>query len=231
MIKSLEIEFIEDKEAKNLHLDFDFSNTNTMYLEQTSEELQEEPWVQLEYYKCKQCTLSKDNYRHCPAALSLGKYAKELFHRHSTDRVSVHVKEDNGRELRLNSVPLQEVTGELVKLAVFQSECPIGRRIKKALQFVPAFPNDKEISKAFALFFAMQQLKKGMDGKSEVEKEQELYLESLHELFENLCYRVRHITRGDASVNGVMIYHSLMMLVSLSLPEVLEKVIDEYSSW
>jgi hypothetical protein len=228
MIKRIEIHFDEDPEAKPLLLDFDFSITNTMYIDDVPEELVKADWVQLENNKCSQCTLKKENHQACPVAVNLGKYAHELFDRLSTDTVSIQLWEESGRHLQLANIPLQDVTGELVRLAVFQSECPIGRRVKKALEFVPPFPTDGEITRAFALFFAMQQLQqKGRD----VTQEQILYLNSMHDLFENLSRRVRAITRGDAGVNGVMIYHSLMMLVSLSLPEHLEKIMKEYTNW
>ena len=161
-------------------------------------------------------------------AQNVAHYARELFHRYSTDTVSIQLWEDSGRHLQLVNIPLQEVTGELVRMAVFQSECPIGRRVKQALEFVPPFPTDRETTRAFALFFAVQQLQQ--KDKSSTE-EQIIYLDSLHELFENLSRRVRAITKGDAGVNGVMIYHSIMMLVSLSLPENLKKLMDEYSNW
>ncbi|MCM8537017.1 MAG: hypothetical protein NE334_13850 [Lentisphaeraceae bacterium] len=228
MIKRIEIHFDEDPDSKPLALDFDFSITNTIYVDDAPEELVKESWVQLDNNKCSQCTLKNENHPACPVALNLGKYAHELFHRQSTDTVSIQLWEESGRHLQLANIPLQDVTGELVRMAVFQSECPIGRRVKKALEFVPPFPTDGETTRAFALFFAMQQLQQtGRD----VTKEQIIYLDSLHELFENLSRRVRAITRGDAGVNGVMIYHSLMMLVSLSLPENLEKVMKEYTNW
>ena len=228
MIKRIEIHFDEDPDSKPLALDFDFSITNTMYVDDAPEELIKESWVKLDNNKCSQCTLKSENHPACPVALNLGKYAHELFHRQSTDTVSIQLWEESGRHLQLANIPLQDVTGELVRMAVFQSECPIGRRVKKALEFVPPFPTDGETTRAFALFFAMQQLQQtGRD----VTKEQIIYLDSLHELFENLSRRVRAITRGDAGVNGVMIYHSLMMLVSLSLPENLEKVMKEYTNW
>ena len=230
MIKRIEIHFDEDPDAEPLILDFDFSITNTMYIDDVDELLQEH-WVQLESHKCSQCTLKNEDHPLCPVAKNLGKYARGLFHRHSTDTVSIQLWEDSGRHSQLANIPLQDVTGELVRMAVFQSECPIGRRVKKALEFVPPFPTDQETTRAFALFFAMQQLQQEGQSSDDVTKEQIIYLDSLHELFENLSHRVRAITRGDAGVNGVMIYHSLMMLVSLSLPENLEKIMKEYTKW
>ena len=231
MIKRIEIHFDEDPDSEALCLDFDFSITNTMYIKDISEEVMKESWVQLENNKCSQCTLKKENHPLCPVAKNLAKYARELFHRHSTDTVSIQLWEGSGRHLSLQNIPLQDVTGELVRMAVFQSECPIGRRVKKALEFVPPFPTDQETTRAFALFFAMQQLQESGKQTDDVTQEQIIYLDSLHELFENLSRRVRAITRGDAGVNGVMIYHSLMMLVSLSLPENLEKIMKEYTHW
>ena len=200
-------------------------------IEDLDDEMDKEEWIQLETHKCSQCTLSKGEFPLCPVAKNLSKYARELFHRQSTDTVSIQLWEGSGRHLQLSNIPLQDVTGELVRMAVFQSECPIGRRVKKALEFVPPFPTDQETTRAFALFFAMQQLQQGEGTTDDVTKEQIIYLDSLHELFENLSRRVRAITRGDAGVNGVMIYHSLMMLVSLSLPENLEKIMKEYTNW
>ena len=231
MVKRIEIRFDEDPESQPLVLDFDFSSTNTMYLDDYAQESEIEEWVKLETYKCSQCTLKSAEHPCCPVAHNIAHYARELFHRYSTDTVSIQLWEDSGRHLQLVNIPLQEVTGELVRMAVFQSECPIGRRVKKALEFVPPFPTDSETTRAFALFFAIQQLQQKDKSPTDATKEQIIYLDSLHELFENLSRRVRAITKGDAGVNGVMIYHSIMMLVSLSLPENLKKLMDEYSNW
>ena len=52
----------------------------------------------------------------CPVVKSLSKYAQELFHSQSTDTVSIELLESSGRNLQLSNIPLQDVTGELVRM-------------------------------------------------------------------------------------------------------------------
>ena len=227
MISKIEIRFDEDPQAKTLIWDFDFTVTRSVWLD--SSKRKEEEWTALENEKCPSCTLDSAAEPQCPVAVILASYAKELFNRHSTDLVTVRAWSASGRLLVLTGIQLQEVTGELVRLAVFQSGCPIGRKMRRAVEFLPPFPDDKEVAKSFALHLALEDRKHKRSlfdfGKNTIVKD----LDELTSLFECLSRRIRPITLGDAQVNGVLIYHSLAMMMAISLPDQIQSAMKEIS--
>jgi hypothetical protein len=227
MISKIEIRFDDDPQNKPLIWDFDFTLTRSVHLDASKRK--EEEWTALGNEQCPSCSLDPAVDPQCPVAVILASYAKELFNRHSTDLVTVRAWSASGRLLVLPGIQLQEVTGELVRLAVFQSGCPIGRKMRRAVEFLPSFPDDKEIAKAFALHLALEDRKQKRSlfdfGRNTVVKD----LDELTRLFECLSRRIRPITLGDAQVNGVLIYHSLAMMMAISLPEQIESALKEIS--
>ncbi len=227
MISKIEIRFDDDPQGKPLIWDFDFTVTRSVHLEASKRK--EEEWTALENEKCPSCTLDPAVDPQCPVAVILASYAKELFNRHSTDSVTVRAWSAAGRLLVLPGIQLQEVTGELVRLAVFQSGCPIGRKMRRAVEFLPPFPDDQEITKSFALHLALEDRRHKRAlfefGKNPIVKD----LNELTSLFECLSRRIRPITLGDAQVNGVLIYHSLAMMMAISLPEQIQSSLKEFS--
>ena len=59
MIKRVEINFDENPHEASLVLNFDSSNTNTMYIDDFDDEIQKESWLQQPTHKCSQYTLKK----------------------------------------------------------------------------------------------------------------------------------------------------------------------------
>ncbi len=227
MISKLEIRFDDDPQSNLLIWDFDFTQTRSVFLEESKRK--EEAWTALGNVKCPSCTLDASVDPQCPVAVILASYAKELFNRHSTDLVTVRAWSASGRLLILPGIQLQEVTGELVRLAVFQSGCPIGRKMRRAVELLPPFPAAKEIARSFALHLAVEDGKHKRSlfsfGKNKIEKD----LEDLTQLFDCLSRRIRPITLGDAQVNGVIIYHSLSMMMAISLPDQIQSAMKEIS--
>ncbi len=154
----------------------------------------------------------------CPVAEVLAKYAHDLADHKSFEKVKVEVFQKDQQPFTLSNVPLQRVVGELVRLAAFQYECPIGRKIKPAMTELPPFPTNDEILEAFAKAFA-DEAENG-----ELNSDEVALLEDLHDLFGNLSVRLDQVGRGDAHLNGVVILHSLSVLFSLSAPELIGKV-------
>lgn len=177
-------------------------------------------WMRLEYCQCPACTLSPQQHPLCPVAEVLGKYAFDLAEYRSYEAVNVDVFIDTGDVVQLESIPLQTVVSELVRLAVFQYECPVGRSVKPAMSDLPPFPSNDEILDAFARAF-----EPGVGTNTvNLSEEQEIYLEALHDLFGNLSVRLEHLGHGDAHLNGVVILHSLAVLFTLSAPELISVV-------
>lgn len=197
--------------------DFEFSVHGTMRL--TNVFLSGVPeWIRLENFQCPACTLKPEVSPTCPVAEVLAKYAHDLADHKSFERVMVEVFQKDQPPFTLSNVPLQRVVGELVRLAAFQYECPIGRKIKPAMTALPPFPTNDEILDAFAKAFAEE----SQDG--ELNSDEVALLEDLHDLFGNLSVRLDQVGRGDAHLNGVVILHSLSVLFSLSAPELISRV-------
>ncbi|MDT8389103.1 MAG: hypothetical protein RRC34_01165 [Lentisphaeria bacterium] len=206
-------------DGTDLHWDFDFSAQGTMRVNRLS--MTKIPqWMRLEYCQCPGCLLTPKKNPLCPVAEVLGKYAFDLAEYRSYESVNVDVFLDTGDVVQLESIPLQTVVSELVRLAVFQYECPIGRAVKPAMSDLPPFPSNDEILDAFARAF-----EPGLGADTvNLSEEQEIYLEALHDLFGNLSVRLEHLGQGDAHLNGVVILHSLAVLFTLSAPELISVV-------
>lgn len=203
------------------HWDFDFSLGGTMRVNRMSV-TQIPRWMRLEYCQCPACTLDTAEHPLCPVAEVLGKYAFDLANYRSYEIVNVDVFDEKGERTRLESIPLQTVVSELVRLAVFQYECPIGRLVKPAMSALPPFPSNDEILSAFALAFEPEI---GTNTVS-LNEDQQVYLEALHDLFGNLSVRLEHLGQGDAHLNGVVILHSLAVLFTLSAPDLIGVIRD-----
>ncbi|MFO7821346.1 MAG: hypothetical protein R6V56_04750 [Lentisphaeria bacterium] len=216
MIQTITIEFAD---GNRLKWDFDFSLQGTMQMDTLF--LQGVPkWMELAYCQCPACTLSTTSNPTCPVAEALGRYLHKLAHHNSYDQVKVEVFTDDGCKTVIDSIALQNVVSELVRLAVFQYECPIGRQVKPAMTTLPPFPSNEDILNAFALTFA-QSLDQDCNIPSAAQSK---IMEDLHDLLGNLCVRLESVGEGDAQLNGIVILHSLATLFTLSAPELIADV-------
>lgn len=215
--------------GRTLHWNLDFSDHGTLQMSSFifSTSL---PWISLDFHKCPACTLDRRTNPTCPVAEVLAQYAKDLADRTSFERVKVHVVDEEGRHIMLRDVPLQNVVGELVRLAAFQAGCPVGRKIKPAMTRLAPFPKNNEILQALALFFALQYRDEDSTSSS-LHEGQVAFMHSLHEVFGCLSKRLENAGRGDVYLNAVVIMHSLSMLFSLSAPELIQDAISEARFW
>lgn len=209
-----------------LNWEFDFSDHGTLQMRNFLFVVRL-AWVRLDFFKCPGCTLEKSANPTCPVAMVLAQYARDLADRKSFEDVRVFVDEDDGRQIILEKVALQTVVGELVRLAVFQSACPVGRRVKPTMARLHPFPTNKETLQALAVFFALR----SRGGNGALDPEQVQFMKSLHEVFGCLCKRLETAGKGDVYLNAVVVMHSLSLLFSLSAPELIENAIAECRSW
>jgi len=223
MITGLTIE-LEDGSSQHWNLDFSEQGTIRMTNPVVLSRME---WIKLDFHKCPGCSLNDRLCISCPVAEVLAQYARDLADHLSYERVKVRITEDNRREMILQDIALQTVVGELVRWAVFQSGCPIGRKIKPAMTRLPPFPSNDQILQAIAIFFALQ----NPDDSGEMREEQITFMNSLHELFGCLSKRLENVGLGDACLNGVVIVDSLSMLFSLSAPELVQDAISECRFW
>lgn len=135
--QQLSIEF-SDGTVEVLHIERRETGTHTPTLREKPA-----PWTMLPFHKCPSCSLPKGIYC-CPAALSLQGTMGKLKRRSSTERVRATAVDAEGRAQTVEW-DLQSVGSTLVKLAVFESACPVGYRLKPYLAGLPAFTDSLQL--------------------------------------------------------------------------------------
>lgn len=225
MIESLRITFADGTSKK---WDFDFSSMGTWNSPDhiaPVEYLMSQGWIKLDSHKCPQCSLASSPSALCPVALLMAQYALDLKSRASTEPVDVIVAHSQNRRTELTQIPLQRVVSELVRLAVFQSRCPVGRKLKPAMRRLPPFPVAEEVLHALAVFFLIEHLRGSSGNEGCVDMD---YVRDLHLVFVHLSKRMRDVGKGDAAVNGVIIIDAISQLFAVSAPNLIRKTIEEF---
>ncbi len=151
------------------------------------------PWTMLSFHKCPSCTLPTGIYC-CPAALSLQATMGKLRSRSSTERVRATAVDGEGRSQTVEW-DLQSVGSSLVQLAVFETACPVGYRLKPYLAGLPPFSDSLELMR-----HVTRKILEKHGGSVEASR-QELSetLGPLAEVFVHLIRRIRS-EDGDAGV-------------------------------
>jgi hypothetical protein len=164
------------------------------------------PWTKLGYYKCPCCPLPGE-LGACPAALSMQTTLDRLRHRTSTETVKATAIDDQGNKQTV-SWPLQMVGSIMVQLAVFSSDCPVGRKIKPYLKGLPPFtPSDGLLKHVMRSVLGTQ------GGQIEgARQEIREIIEPLRQVFEHLLLRLR----GDESASQDAIPNSIVHVDTLT---------------
>lgn len=210
---------IKQPDGQLLHWNLGFSDRGTLQVG-TAALLVEAPWARLAYCQCPACSLRPDICPTCPVAAILYRYARDLADRDSFEKVDVHMVLEDGRHVILKQITLQHVVSELVRLAVFQSACPVGRPAKLAMARLAPFPDSRDILTALAAFFAERGRRDASCGPPAS------FMEDLHAVFGCLCRRLEKTCNGDALLNAVVVLHSLSVLFTLSAPELIREAAD-----
>ncbi len=222
MLRALTV-FLND--GTTLRWNLDFSERGTVRVPEDGERAVLS-WTALGHHQCLVCPLDAKETEVCPVADVLGEYAMDLADYPSSEKGTVHILEDGGRRIILEEVPLQTVAGELVRLAVFQGGCPVGRQVKPAMARLRPFPSDRDFLEAMALHFAFR--KRNNEESGGDFSEHEKVMQSLHDLFGCLSKRLENQGEGDVCINAVVIMHSLSLFFSLSAPALIKRAMEEF---
>ncbi len=184
--------------GKTLKYNFDYSAEGTLMFVRMSEDVIKK--INLNYHKCSFCTLEGGEYAICPAAEIISYYTNILSHIKSYEMIEI--------EYTINSAPTNLIKGqisaqmlavEFMKIATFQSKCPIGRKIKTSVMKLPEFLGDEELLGKLENLF----------------NEDNKYLLELYiKVFENLMERFRDETETDSKMNGFVHFHTLMRMLA-----------------
>ena len=178
--QEISIEF-SDGSTQALHIERRDTGTHIPSRRETPK-----PWTELEFNKCSSCTLPA-MMRYCPAAQSLQGTMGKLRSRASTERVTAKVVDGRGRTQTFER-DLQGVGATLVRLAVFETACPVGYRLKPYLAGLSPFSDSMGLMR----HITRKILEK--HGGSEEKAKQELReaLAPLQEVFLKLIQRLRN---------------------------------------
>ncbi len=157
------------------------------------------PWTKLGYRKCPCCPLPGD-LGWCPAALSLQTTLERLRHRTSVEMVTATAIDERGRK-ETTTAPLQSVGAVLVQLAVFASECPVGRSVKPHLGGLSPFIPSTELIQAL--------LDRIVAAGGDVEK----LVKPLHEVF---VYLLSRLSGGSGKANEDAIPNSVVRVDAIA---------------
>ncbi|MBN2449753.1 MAG: hypothetical protein JXR77_05150 [Lentisphaeria bacterium] len=186
----------------------DFSEYGTLRIN-TTRWSHKRPWARLSFCQCSCCPLQDGPYATCPVAEVILEYALDLAERSSCEEVSVSLRDEGERIQAFAPMALQDVVGELIRLAVYQAGCPIGRKVKPAMAGLALFPSQEEVLAALGRHFA------ALGGEAIAIK----IMADLHEVFCSLGRRLGAAGSGDVYLNAVVVQEALAALFRLTAPE------------
>ncbi|MGM0441765.1 MAG: DUF6901 family protein [Elusimicrobiota bacterium] len=189
-------------------------NTETIKLELTPDRMSFAPgyldkenypeWVKLGFHKCEICTLDEDEYKVCPAALSIVKIIDSFKDMLSYENVTVEIITPERKIVK--DVQIQAALSSVLGLSLGLSDCPVLEQFSSMARFHLPFSSIEEtMFRTTGSYLLKQYFINKYDGSPDWE------LEGLKEFYSkvsvvngNLVERIRSGSIKDASVNAVV---------------------------
>ncbi len=220
------IEF-EDGTVEDLHIERKETGTHV-----PSRREKPKPWTMLPFHKCPSCTLP-GGIACCPPALSLQGTMGKLRSRRSIERVKATAIDAEGRSQTVEW-DLMTVGATLVQLAVFESACPVGYRLKPYLSGLPPFSDSMELMRHIT-----RKILQKHDGSIEAaRKELSEALPPLQEVFHHLIKRMKKdksdpsdaeasLSINDAVPNSIIQVDAISQRFSLKVDKLCAEIASE----
>jgi len=183
-------------------------------------------WTELDYHKCPGCPIPSSRGAICPAAASLSGVLTDFQARSSTEPCEVEVVSDQRRYLA--KVRVQAGLRSLIGLIMPSSGCPtLGRLRTLARYHLPFADHDETLFRVVGSYLMMQYVRerKGLSADWALDGVRELY-EELQSVDMAFAARIREASPEDATVNALVSLFSLATMVSISLDEDLNRVLQ-----
>lgn len=176
-------------------------------------------WVDLNFFKCVNCSLDEKTNRHCPAALSMVDVIEFFSDFMSFTEADIVVETEN-RSIYKHTT-LQVGISSLIGLCMASSGCPIIGKLKPMAWFHLPFASAEEtVFRAMSTYLLAQYFRK-LQGKTpdwDLENLEEFYTE-IHTVNDGFAERLRNIHIHDASINALIILDSFANFVLLEIHE------------
>jgi len=182
------------------------------------------PWTRLDHHKCPCCPFSSNRTTHCSAALSIASFLQKFTDHLSFEEVRVIAIDRVNRQTHWE-MSLQRALYVLMRIALYNSACPVTERFRQLLYDIRPFVTDNELVKHLTIKFLLM-----FNG----EKGQALHFiqdsfSELHTVYSFLAKRVGAGMKGDAIVNSILIIDVVSMEIEVFFEKIYSKIIQELS--
>lgn len=174
-------------------------------------------WTRLDFHQCSNCPLSRDDYRHCPAAVDLEPLASAFGDIASVAKVTVEVRAPERTYLK--ECDAQTGLRALLGLLMSTSACPILRRLRVLAATHLPFASLEETTFRFCGAYLIRQYFELKDGRTPDWEMTQLIsffqeLQTLNKCFKN---RLNAAVAEDSQLNalGTLFYIALGLQMSV----------------
>lgn len=174
-------------------------------------------WTALDYRQCGHCPLQKSEHPDCPPASKLALISEPFADRKSFEEVTVEVQ--TAQRSYHKTLPLQEGLFGLFGLIMATSGCPhLSFLAPMARYHLPFSTLEETIVRSTSLYLLGQYFvaQRGGEPDFELEKFGAQYAE-VRQVNLDFAERLRHIAKGDAGINSVVILDAYAQLLSAEL--------------
>lgn len=161
-------------------------------------------WCDLEYKKCPNCPLNKDNNPHCPLALRLIPFV-EMKSCVSYDMVTCRVSMDD--KVIEKHTTAQEAFSSLLGLVMATSGCPHTSFFKPMAWFHQPFSSEYEtIMRACSSFLLAKHFERETHFKdTQLFNELKNIYEEIHTINVQIAKRIQRDSSGDSAMNAIVL--------------------------
>lgn len=181
-------------------------------------------WVDLDYHKCENCTLSLEKHHHCPVMVNLYEVQKEFNEIMSYEQVSLEVC--TADRTVIQDTTAQRGLSSLVGLIMATSGCPHTQFFKPMARFhLPLANKDETLFRATSMYLLAQYIRahKGLEPDFELSGLSEIY-RNMETINAAIAERLREASKADATANAVILLDLFAKIVPLVIDKSLEKI-------
>jgi hypothetical protein len=182
------------------------------------------PWTRLDYHRCPNCLLRRNQHPYCPLSLKLVKIVNRFSALLSYDQIVLEVTTSERRIIQ--STTAQRAIGSLMGLVSATSGCPHTVYFKPMARFHLPLANEEEtICRAVSMYLLAQYFCAPHDfgGPRQLEGLRDIY-ENIQVVNMSIAHRLRAASQTDSTVNAIIILDTFARAIPYVIEESLEEI-------
>jgi len=201
---------------------FEF-NFNPDTQEMISDQAENAPWTELDFHRCRNCTLQATDHPYCPIATNLQPLIAFCSDRISHDEVHIEVV-DSERKISLDTT-IQRGISSVLGLIMASSACPHTLFLRPMARFhLPFASHEETVYRATSMYLLAQYYINKESGHQDNDLTQlRQYYHSLQAVNRDMAKRLRAASLEDAAANAI----TLLDLYAKAVPYSIEEALDE----